>query len=164
MRMNRLEFSKYYRDYIYKVDLNNIEFKSYSYDELMEFLRINYYDNEFNKSVFWCPDGFITPFGMYYLDFETYSYDVSYLLGLVDNSKGGKTIAFCMVYDDNYGLIDEEDNKVGYIFTVETNYFFRNKGVLKKAFNYIKDGKKGNSLETMIQRHIMLSNKNSFIW
>jgi len=121
MRMNRLEFSKYYRDYIYKVDLNNIEFKSYSYDELMEFLRINYYDNEFNKNVFWCPDGFTTPFGMYYLDFETYSYDVSYLLGLVDNSKGGKTIAFCMVYDDNYGLIDEVDNKVGYIFTVDSS-------------------------------------------
>lgn len=138
MKMSRKEFNKYYKDYVYGVDIENIEFKSFNYKELLDFLKENYYDDEFNKFVYWEPDGFMSPFGMYYLEFETYSEDLSYLLGLVNNSKGRKTIAFCMVYDNNFGPIDEVETKVGYVFTVETNYFFRNKGVLKKAFDYLR--------------------------
>ena len=139
MKMNRYEFNKYYRDYIMNVNLDEMEFKRFTYKELVEFLKKYYYDEELNKFVYWQPDGFTTPFGMYYLDFTTYAEDVSYLLGLVNNSKGGKTIAFCMVYDNSYGPMDEVDNKVGYINTIETNYFFRNKGVLKKSLIHIRD-------------------------
>lgn len=146
MRMNRREFNKYYRDYVAGVDIDSIEFKNFTYKELLDFLKINYYDNEFNKFVCWEPDGFMTPFGMYFLDFAPYSEDLSYLLGLVNNSKGGKTIAFCMIYDKNYGPMDEDDKRVGYIDKVETNYFFRNKGVLKKSLNYIREIFKDNDV------------------
>jgi len=146
MKMNRKEFNKYYRDYVVGVDINDIEFKKFTYKELLDFLKINYYDDEFNKFVCWEPDGFMTPFGMYFLDFVPYSEDLSYLLGLASNYKGFKTIVFCMIYDKNYGPMDEDDKRVGYIDKIETNYFFRNKGVLKKALNYIRDEFKDNDV------------------
>ena len=146
IRMSRREFSKYYKDYINGVSIDNIEFKKFNYDELFEFLKENYYDNEFNKNVYWEPDGFMAPFGMYYLDLIASSNDFSYMLGLVDNSKGTKTIVFCLVYDLNYGPIDEEENKVGYISTIETNYFFRNMGVLNIALEEIEKLFKNNEI------------------
>ena len=146
MRMNRREFVKYYRDYISGVDIDNIEFKIFNYDELHKFLKENYYDSEFNKDVYWEPDGFMAPFGLYYLDYITSSEDFDYMLGLVDNAKGCKTIVLCLIYDRNYGPIDEEDNKVGYISMIEVNYFFRNKGIFKKSFEYIKDLFKDNNI------------------
>ena len=146
MKMNRREYNKYYQDYIKDIDINNMEFKSYSYDELLEFLKQNYYDDEFKKYVYWEPDGFMAPFGMYYLEFSTSSYDFSYLLGLVNNSKGGKTIAFCMVYDDNFGPRNDIDNRYGYLSTIETNYFFRDKGILNMALEHLKDVFKNNNV------------------
>lgn len=146
MRMNRREFIKYYRDYISGVDIDKIEFKIFNYYELHKFLKENYYDGEFNKDVYWEPDGFMAPFGLYYLDYITSSEDFDYMLGLVDNAKGCKTIVFCLIYDRNYGPIDEEDNKVGYISMVEVNYFFRNKGIFKKSFEHIKDLFKDNNV------------------
>ena len=146
MRMNRREFIKYYRDYIAGVDIDKIEFKIFNYDELHKFLKENYYDAEFNKNVYWEPDGFMAPFGLYYLDFITSSEDFDYMLGLVDNPKGCKTILFSLIYDRNYGPIDEEDNKVGYISMIEVNYFFRNKGIFKKSFEHIKDLFKDNNV------------------
>lgn len=137
--MSRREFSKYYKDYINGVSIDKIEFKKFNYDELFEFLKENYYDDEFNKNVYWEPDGFMSPFGLYYLDLIASSNDFSYMLGLVDNSKGTKTIVFCLVYDLDYGLVDEAENKVGYISTIETNYFFRNKGILNVALEYVKE-------------------------
>lgn len=139
MKMNKKEFYKYYKDYIEGVDLTNIEFKHFNYQELLEFLNQNYYDKDFQKSVYWEPDGFMSPFGMYYLDFITCTEDTSYLMGITNNSKGGKTIAFCMIYDASFGPIDEENNKVGYINTIETNYFFRKKGILNRALEHIKN-------------------------
>ena len=146
IRMSRREFSKYYKDYINGVSIDNIEFKTFNYDELFKFLKKNYYDLEFNKNVYWEPDGFMAPFGLYYLDLIASSNDFSYMLGLVDNSKGAKTIVFCLVYDLDYGLVDEEENKVGYISTIETNYFFRNKGILNIAFEELKRLFKNNEI------------------
>ena len=137
--MNRKEFYKYYKDYIANVNINNIEFRSFTYDELLVFLKENYYDEEFDKQVCWEPNGITCPFGMYYLDFITCSDESSYMLGLVDNSKGTKTIVFCMIYDKEFGPRNEKDTNVGYISFIETNYFFRRKGVLKVAFKYIKE-------------------------
>lgn len=139
MKMNRNEFNKYYRDYILGVDLNNIEFRSFTYDELLKFLDENYYDNDFNKAVYWQPDGFTAPFGMYYLDYVSSPVDSIYMLGLVNNQKGTKTIVFCMIYDKTYGPIDEPEDKIGYISFIETNYFFRNKGVFKTSLLKIKE-------------------------
>ncbi len=42
---------------------------------------------------------------------------------------------------------------------IEDRLTLKNQDKVKNTFNYIIDGKKGNSLETMIQRHIMLSNE-----
>ena len=41
-----------------------MEFKSFTYKELVEFLKKYYYDDELNKFVYWQPDGFTTPFGI----------------------------------------------------------------------------------------------------
>ena len=148
VRIGRREFSKYYKDYIYDVSIDKIEFKIFNYDELFQFLKENYYDFEFNKYVYWRPNDLmtITPFGLYYLDFASSSNDSSYMLGLVDNSKGTKTIVFCLVYDLNYGLVDEDNNKVGYISTIETNFFFRNKGILNIALDEIEKLFKDNEI------------------
>ena len=132
-------FDKYYRDYIDNVNVDNIEFKTFSYDELQGFFRTYYYDKDLEQPVFWIEDGFIHPFGMHYLEFSIPYKDNYYILGLVDNNKGGKTIVFCMEYDQSYQIPLEEEKKVGYITFVETNYYFRNKGILKRAFDYIKD-------------------------
>lgn len=144
IRISRKEFSKYYKDYVNGISINEIEFKRFNYNELFEFLKENYYDDECNKYVYWEPDGFMAPFGLYYLDLITSSNDFSYMLGLVDNQKGTKTIVFCLTYDLDYGMIDE--NKVGYISTIETNYFFRNKGVLNIALDEMKDLFKNNDV------------------
>lgn len=146
MKMSRREYNKWYQDYLKDVNLDDIEYKSFNYQELLKFLKENYYDEEFNKYVYWEPDGFMSPFGMYYLEFSTSSYDFSYFLGLVNNYKGTKTIAFCMVYDDNFGPRDETENRYGYISTVETNYFFRDKGVLNKSLVQLKDVFKNNDI------------------
>ena len=74
------------------------------------------------------------------------SEDFDYMLGLVDNAKGCKTIVFSLIYHRNYGPIDEEDNKVCYISMIEVNYFFRNKGIFKKSFEHIKDLFKDNNV------------------
>ena len=146
MKMKKKEYNKYYHDYIEGVNLDNIEFKTFTYDELLEFLKQNYYDEEFDKAVYWEPDGFVSPFGMYYMEFVASSEEYNYLLGLVNNSKGGKTIAFCMVYDDDFGPRNEIENRYGYLSTIETNYFFRNMGVLNMALEHLKETFKNNNI------------------
>ena len=102
MNVDNKLFKRYYKNYIDGVSIENIEFKKFSYSELQEFLRNNYYDDELKRPVYWRPNGFVSPFGLQYLDFTSYSDDLSYLLGIVDNSSGKKTIVFCMEYDNNY--------------------------------------------------------------
>lgn len=138
MFIDKRIFNKYYHDYVDGVNVENIEFKTFSYSELQEFFRTYYYDNELEQPVFWMHDGLINPFGMHYLDFSIPYEDNKYILGIVDNNKGGKTIAFCMEYDLSYEIPLEEDKKVSYIIFVETNYYFRKQGVLKKALEYIR--------------------------
>ena len=146
MKMNSREYNKYYQDYIKDTNIDNIEFKCYSYDELLEFLKENYYDDDFEKYVYWEPKGLMAPFGLYFLDFDACSKDFSYLLGLVNNSKGCKTIVFSMVYDDNFGPRNDTDNSYGYLFTIETNYFFRGKGIFNEALEHLKEVFKNNNI------------------
>ena len=129
---------KYYSNYIVDINLDNIKFKTFTYNELMAFLLLNYYDINNNCVVGWEIDGFIHPLGMKYLEFSIPCKDNSYILGLVDNEAGKKTIAFCMEYNDNYETYLEDEEKTVYITFIETNYYFKRKGVLKKAFEYIK--------------------------
>lgn len=139
MNVDNKLFKRYYKNYIDGVSIENIEFKKFSYSELQEFLRSNYYDDELKRPVYWRPNGFVSPFGLQYLDFTSYSDDLSYLLGIVDNSSGKKTIVFCMEYDNNYAPFEEDGKRVGYIVTVETNCFFRNKGILGQGLNQMKE-------------------------
>lgn len=132
-------FDKFYHDHIEDVNIDNIEFKTFTYEELQLFLITNYYDHDLCSGVFWIDDGYIHPFGLHYLEFDIPYKDNQYVLGIVDNNIGGKTIAFCMEYDNNYRVPLEEEIKVGYIIFIETNYYFRNKGVLRRAFDYIKE-------------------------
>ena len=138
MFIDKRIFDKYYREYIDGVNLDCIEFRTLSYNELQDFFRTYYYDGELDQPVFWVHDGLINPIGMHYLDFSIPYQDNKYILGIVDNNKGGKTIVFCMEYDSSYEIPLEEDKLVSYIIFVETNYYFREKGVLKRALEYIR--------------------------
>lgn len=133
-----LELNKYYNDYIASVDSDNVEFKLFTYDEMQEFLMKNYVDYDSGRLVCWENDGVICPYGMQYLEFSIPCRDFSYVVGLVNNSKGGKTIAFCIEYNNNYQCLLDEDKKVVYILFVETNYYFRKRGIFSKALSYIK--------------------------
>lgn len=153
--MNRREFNKFYKDYVYNVDIDNIEYRCFTYNELLEFLKSNYYDDELNKYVCWQPDGFNAPFGMYFLDFMPYSEDLSYLLGFSKNSKGTNTIVFCMIYDRNYASVNDDNKKISYIDKVETNYFFRNRGIFTKSLNYIREVLKDNNIVVISPESVM---------
>ena len=56
----------------------------------------------------------------------------NFLLGIVDNNIGKKTIVSSIIYLDSYNLFKDQDKPLTYISTVEVNSYFRNKGIFTK--------------------------------
>lgn len=101
-------------------------------DELEQFYENNYLDIDEYKYVSDNKFGFFTPIGLNYLSFDLLDNKYNYLLGIVDNNIGKKTIVSAMIYLDKYYVFEEQDVPLTYISSVESNYYFRDKGLYKK--------------------------------
>lgn len=136
---------RYYRNYIDGINIDEIEFKTFTYLELQQFFMVNYYDTDNNQLVCWNFDGSFYPFGMTYLEFSIPCKDNSYIVGLVKNNIGKETIVFCLEYNDNYAIFSEEEKSMAYITFIETNHYLKKRGILKKSLDYIKKQFRGYS-------------------
>ena len=131
------KYRKWINEYIENVDLSKIEWLKLNNDELEKFYEKNYLDIDEYRYVSDNKFIFFTPIGLNYLSFDCDDSKYNYLLGIVDNNIGKKTIVSAMVYLDKYYVFEEQEVPLTYISSVETNYYFRNKGLYKKLCNEI---------------------------
>lgn len=124
-------------EYIEDVDLSKIEWLKLNNNELEKFYEENYLDIDEYKYVSDNKFGFFTPIGLNYLSFDLLDNKYNYLLGIVDNNIGKKTIVSAMIYLDKYYVFEEQDVPLTYISSVETNYYFRDKGLYNKLCNEV---------------------------
>lgn len=77
---------------------------------------------------------FPTPLGMHYLNFYSpiNCEKCSFLLGIIDNNIGKKTIVCSITYFDEYFRFTDQKIPLTYISTIEVNSFFRNQGLCKR--------------------------------
>ena len=125
---------KWIYDYIKDVDLNNIEWVKLNSNELEEFFKKNYYDAIEHEYVCTESDTYKRdmPLGLYYLSFKFINNDYSFLLGIVNNRIGKKTIVSNIMYLENEFLFSGQTNPCTYISSVEVNEYFQNQGIYKK--------------------------------
>lgn len=119
---------KYEKDFIVKLDLNKIEWLKLNYQEMKRFLDDNYYDEKNNQYVtndIFSP--FKKPFGMKFLPLRTMPED-SYILGVIPNKIGKKTIVIALIYIDKY-IYDHIPYT--YLLTFEVNKYYQGLGLSK---------------------------------
>ena len=128
--------NKWYNDYIKNVDLEKIQWIKFNANELDAFLENNYLDREVWEYVHDKNASSIFPtlLGMNYLSTNSSmnNKEYSFLLGIVDNNIGKKTVVAAAIYLDEYIIFTDQEIPVTYISTLEVNSFFRNKGIYKK--------------------------------
>ena len=137
---------KWIKDYIDDVDLNNVEWIILSAEELNNFFDENYLDkkeweyvHDFNASSL-----YLKPIGMHYLNYSCpiNNKDNKFLLGIVNNNIGKKTIVGATMYLDNYYIFTNQEKALTYISTMEVNKYFRNMGLYKRMcealYNFVK--------------------------
>lgn len=143
---------KWIKQYIDDIDISKIEWIKLDMNGLMSFYENNYLDNDtwnyvINEEMVSC---FCSPIGLRYLSFDYDAEDYNFLLGVVNNNIGKKTIVAAMVYLDNYYLFTEQNRPLTYISSVEVNSYFWNRGIYTEmceiAFNYME-----------FNQHIMMS-------
>lgn len=131
-----------YKNYIEGIDLNNIKYINLTNDELMKFYIENYYDSKNGVLAETYDDslGLNSPIGMYFLNFESMP-GMKYVLGVVNNNINKKTIVSALVYCDEYKMFSNQKDYITYLSTVETNLYFRNKGLyhdlISNSFKFI---------------------------
>ena len=128
------EILKWESEYINDIDIEELEWIKLKNLELREFYRENYLDSNSWKYVAIRYNYYASPLGLHYLTLDAHSsiLDYSYLLGIVNNNIGKKTIVAAMVYLENYDFFGEDIKPITYISTVEVNHYFRNMGIFKK--------------------------------
>ncbi|MBR3661048.1 MAG: hypothetical protein IKN63_03990 [Bacilli bacterium] len=132
--MDKKIILKWENEYIHGVNLENIEWIKLNNIDLRKFYEENYLDRKLWQYVSIKSGIFNCPFGLYYLTIDAPSslIDYNYLLGIVDNKIGKKTIVADMIYYENYHFFGEKIKPMTYISTVEVNHYFRSKGIFKK--------------------------------
>lgn len=127
------KYNKWLHDYIDDIDITKIEWIKFTDDELREFYQKNYLDRDIRKYVGNQPNFsyLLNPIGLRYLTFDCNDED-SFLLGLVNNSIGKKTIVAAMVYSEDCYLFANQKIPLTYISTLEVNSYFWNSGIYKK--------------------------------
>ncbi len=130
-------FDKWKKEYIDNLDLNNIKYLNLTPEELNNFFSNNYFDEYANCFV--SSKGFSTkPMGFNYLDYNylyfknTNENEKRFLIGIVTNNKGKKTIVSFFKYYRNYFFDEEQKIPLTYILSIEVNEFLRRKGLFKK--------------------------------
>ena len=127
---------KWINNYIKNVNLDEIEWIKLNATELDSFLEDNYLDRDEWEYVHDENASSLYPtlLGMSYLNINSPINDkeYSFLLGIVDNSIGKKTIVASTIYLDEHFLFTNQEKPITYISTMEVNSFFRKKGIFKK--------------------------------
>ncbi len=135
---------KWLTEYIKDIDISNIEWIKLNSKELEEFFKENYLDKELWEYVYdknaWIV--YPPPLGMHYINFSSPSKkNFSFLLGVVNNNIGKKTIVCSMSYYEEYYIFTEQKVPITYISAMEVNSYFWRKGLFKRmcneAINYI---------------------------
>ena len=133
---NYEKYNKWYNNYIEGVNLEEIEWRKFNFNELISFLHRNYYDEEYESFVMVRDENNnFSPIGMTYLTFNKLDARDEYLLGLVKNKKGSKTIVACMIFKSKCILEFDSIKPVTYIETVETNKYFQCNGLFTQMIN-----------------------------
>jgi len=133
---NYKKYNKWYNNYIEGVNLSEIEWKKFNFNQLICFLHQNYYDEDYESFVMVRDENnSFLPIGMTYLSFDKLDTSDEYLLGLVGNRKGTKTIVACMIFKSKCLLEYDSIKPVTYIETVETNKYFHFNGIFTKMIN-----------------------------
>ena len=127
---NELE-EKYIHDYIENINISQIEWIKLNSSELKDFYDKYYYDKENYRYVGDKKGIYSLPIGLHYLSFyPNKNYD--YLLGIVSNNIGKKTILVALTYIDNYYIYSNQIEPITYLCTIEVNEYFRRKGLFKE--------------------------------
>ena len=134
---------KWVRDYTMNVDISNIEWIKLNGKELGNFFEENYLDKEEWEYVL-DEDAnslFPTPLGLSYLTLNDPQSELPYnfLLGIVDNNIGKKTIVSDIIYLDEYFIFGDQIEPLTYIASVEVNSYFRNRGIARKMYSAFFD-------------------------
>lgn len=128
---------KWEHNYIEDVDLANIEWVVIPGTQLYDYLIKNYFNenNEFDFELV-ADEGFTSNvnlvFGMNYLSFELINKESNYLLGIVDNNIGKKTIVADMMFEDDFYLFKDQQTPMTFLAYGEVNCFFRKQGIYKR--------------------------------
>ncbi len=129
---------KWVRDYIDNIDISNIEWIKLNCEELDDFFEENYLDKEEWEYVLDEETNslFPTPLGLSYLTLNNPRSELSYnfLLGVVNNNIGKKTVVGDIIYLDEYFLFENQIETFTYIVGVEVNAYFRNRGIARKMY------------------------------
>lgn len=124
--------NRWVNDYIKNVDLKTIKWIKVSVSEYDKFIQDNYLDKKVWQYVLNKGSYCNTLFGMSYInsdhDFNSIN---SYLLGIVDNNIGKKTIVAATIYNENCFLYNGQVKPVTYIISMEVNSYFRKHGIFK---------------------------------
>lgn len=129
---------KWYNNYIEGVNLAKIEWKKFNFNELMCFLHQNYYDEEYESFVMVRDESNnFLPIGMTYLSFNKLDTRDEYLVGLVPNNQGLKTIVACIIFKSKYLLEHDSIKPVTYIETVEVNRYFQRNGLFNQMIRIL---------------------------
>lgn len=105
-------------------------------DQLFQFLMENYVDN--NKQVMWNINWLPTALGTRYINF-LHSAGFKYLIGVIPNKVGKKTIVACLCYQNDKICSISQEKPVNYIQTIEVNAFYQRQGLFKLLASKIKD-------------------------
>ena len=129
---------KWVRDYIKNVDISNIEWIKLNGRELEAFFQENYLDKEAWEYVLDRDANSLYPMllGLSYLTLNDPRSEVPYnfLLGVVDNNIGKKTIVGDIIYMDEYMVFSNQIEPLTYMASVEVNAYFRNRGITRKMY------------------------------
>jgi len=133
-------FKRWIREYIDDVDINNIEYVTFTEEELESFILENYMDTMNYRLVSRQNDPY-RPIGLVYLSFNEiktnnpYEKEKRYLIGICKNKKGKKTIISVLKYFDNYIYSQSFTTPLTFFASVEVNEYFRNHGLCRNIIN-----------------------------
>ncbi len=118
-----------YYEYTKDIDYNNITWLCLNDHEMDKFLYTNYYNEETHRFI--TGDSKFSLYGLYYLTFGKLA-GMQYFIGVTPNNINKLTILGALIYTDKYRMYADQRNLITYFSTIETNKYFRNKGINAK--------------------------------
>ncbi len=128
---------KWQKEYIDNINIDNISYLNLTPNELRDFFFDNYLDTKEWTFVTDSINHSYRPIGLLYLNYDNFDeknkYEINkrYLIGVVNNNKGKKTIVSCIKYCFDYDFYENQVIHLNYFMTVEVNKYFRGKGLCK---------------------------------